>query len=152
MISQIANRSTVTQVEIATVMKTIGPGQLGQVEYQASYWLARLWPDDCQQILYPNTEVMVVGKQGITLLVAPYLHQPIHQTSEFEVQSPTPALMAVMVVWLIAVLMVWLKKSGIEISVIALVENPLTLVENPLLLWENSSTQASLGQSDGDSG
>ena len=61
--------------EIAIVDVTISCDRPGRIKYQSSYWPARfLQPrgDSQEKItLKPKEEVMVVGREGITLLVAP---------------------------------------------------------------------------------
>jgi membrane protein implicated in regulation of membrane protease activity len=55
---------------IAEVVKMITPQQRGRVKFQASFWPARLHPDVQAQAL-PSERVVVVGRDGITLLVTP---------------------------------------------------------------------------------
>ncbi|MGB3240432.1 MAG: NfeD family protein [Geitlerinemataceae cyanobacterium] len=65
--------------EIAIVDVTISGDRPGRVKYQSSYWPARFFdsPNDANCAiehsiaLKPKEEVMVVGREGITLLVTP---------------------------------------------------------------------------------
>jgi len=66
----IANLEAVSQAT-ATVDTTIAPNQPGRVWYWGSYWPARLYANNCAQTFTPTEVVSVVGRQGITLLVAP---------------------------------------------------------------------------------
>lgn len=43
----------------------------GRVKFRATYWPARYYGQDNQATLLPNAQVIVVGRQGITLLVVP---------------------------------------------------------------------------------
>ncbi|HEY9728126.1 MAG TPA: NfeD family protein [Chroococcales cyanobacterium] len=53
------------------VEKTIAPEQPGRVQFQGSYWPARLYDPECQATLLPDEAIAVVGRQGITMLVLP---------------------------------------------------------------------------------
>lgn len=65
--------------EIATVDLTISYDRPGRVKYQSSYWPARFFDSNTDSncaieqsiALKPKEEVMVVGREGITLLVTP---------------------------------------------------------------------------------
>jgi membrane protein implicated in regulation of membrane protease activity len=61
--------------EIAIVDVTISCDRPGRIKYQSSYWPARFANSHCDSqemiALKPKEEVMVVGREGITLLVAP---------------------------------------------------------------------------------
>lgn len=52
----------------AVVDKPIGPQQIGRVKFQATWWYAI-----CEDEIYilPRTRVLVVGIEGLTLLVKP---------------------------------------------------------------------------------
>jgi membrane protein implicated in regulation of membrane protease activity len=60
---------------IAIVDVTISCDRPGRVKYQSSYWPARFLQPYCDSqetiVLKPKEEVRVVGREGITLLVAP---------------------------------------------------------------------------------
>jgi hypothetical protein len=43
----------------------------GRVNFQATYWPARLYNPEQKVTLLPNTPVTIIGRQGITLLVVP---------------------------------------------------------------------------------
>ena len=53
----------------AIVEEQITANWPGRVKFQGSYWPARLYQLDCQLTLHPDSIVMVVGIEGITLLV-----------------------------------------------------------------------------------
>ncbi|MDB9525549.1 NfeD family protein [Oscillatoria sp. CS-180] len=56
---------------VATVLKTIKPDHLGRVRFEATDWPARFYYPNMQSKVAPNTDVHVVGRQGLTLLVVP---------------------------------------------------------------------------------
>lgn len=58
------------QPGIGEVVKMITPNGRGRVKYRASFWPARLYPD-AQLQAGPSEQVIVVGRDGITLLVTP---------------------------------------------------------------------------------
>lgn len=53
------------------IEQIITESQPGRVNFQATYWPARLYYPEQEVTLLPNTPVTVVGRQGITLLVVP---------------------------------------------------------------------------------
>jgi hypothetical protein len=53
------------------VERMISSTQPGRVEFQATYWPARLYHPEHEVTLVPDDPVTVVGRQGITLLVVP---------------------------------------------------------------------------------
>lgn len=53
------------------VEETIGPNGAGRVKFDATYWPAKLYQATPETLLLPEQAVMVVGIQGITLLVRP---------------------------------------------------------------------------------
>lgn len=53
------------------IEEIITESQPGRVNFQATYWPARLYNPEQKVILLPNTSVNVIGRQGITLLVVP---------------------------------------------------------------------------------
>lgn len=53
------------------VEETITATVPGRVRFQATHWPARLYGQYNQVTLLPNDLVMVVGRQGLTLLVVP---------------------------------------------------------------------------------
>lgn len=66
------------QVEIfstpqpAPVVQTLSPHQSpGRVQYQATHWPAKFYHTDCPLTVKPGAQVLVVGREGITLLVIP---------------------------------------------------------------------------------
>lgn len=60
------------QPGIGKVEQTITPTQPGRVKFQATYWPARLYAPEYDVTLMPDETVTVIGRQGITLLVAPF--------------------------------------------------------------------------------
>lgn len=58
------------------VEQTIATTQPGRVEFQATYWPARFYHCEGEVTLVPDDPVMVVGRQGITLLVVPVSVMP----------------------------------------------------------------------------
>ncbi|NET31351.1 MAG: hypothetical protein F6K19_05035 [Cyanothece sp. SIO1E1] len=56
---------------IATVVTPIEPQQKGRVRFQATEWPARFYPDDALLSAMPDTQVKVIGREGIALLIAP---------------------------------------------------------------------------------
>lgn len=63
------------QPSIGIVEMTISGDRPGRVKYQSTYWPARILhpSSDIQgkMTFKPNEKVMVMGREGITLLVAP---------------------------------------------------------------------------------
>jgi membrane protein implicated in regulation of membrane protease activity len=57
---------------LGIVEKVIAPNQPGRVKYQASYWPAKLDQTAAATAIESNQSVLVIGRQGITLLVRPY--------------------------------------------------------------------------------
>ncbi|NET33399.1 MAG: hypothetical protein F6K19_15490 [Cyanothece sp. SIO1E1] len=57
------------------VEKTITPNGKGRVKYQASYWPAQFYNAGCQATAHPDTQVTVVGRLGIVLLVVPEMYE-----------------------------------------------------------------------------
>lgn len=53
------------------IEEIITESQPGRVNFQATYWPARLYNPEQEVTLLPNTPVTVIGRQGITLLVVP---------------------------------------------------------------------------------
>lgn len=53
------------------IEEIITESQPGRVNFQATYWPARLYNPEHKVILLPNTSVVVIGREGITLLVVP---------------------------------------------------------------------------------
>ncbi len=53
------------------IEEIITESQPGRVNFQATYWPARLYNPEQEITLLPNTLVTVIGRQGITLLVVP---------------------------------------------------------------------------------
>ena len=53
------------------VERMISSTQPGRVQFQATYWPARLYHSGCEVTLVPDDPVTVIGRQGITLLVVP---------------------------------------------------------------------------------
>ncbi|MBF2045962.1 NfeD family protein [Leptolyngbya sp. 7M] len=58
------------QPGIGEVVQMIAPNRRGRVKYRASFWPARLYSDAYVQA-EPSEQVVVVGRDGITLLVTP---------------------------------------------------------------------------------
>ncbi|MEM8603708.1 MAG: NfeD family protein [Cyanobacteria bacterium P01_H01_bin.121] len=54
-----------------TVDEIITPTIDGRVKYHASYWPARLHRPQGHWVLAPGTQVKVLGRDNITLLVSP---------------------------------------------------------------------------------
>ena len=52
------------------VDETIAPDQPGRVKFKATYWPAKLFRG-YDLTLEPGQKVLVIGRQGITLLVRP---------------------------------------------------------------------------------
>lgn len=59
------------QPGVGEVVKLITPNERGRVKFRASFWPARLHPDADPNSLSPKQSVVVVGRDGITLLVTP---------------------------------------------------------------------------------
>jgi membrane protein implicated in regulation of membrane protease activity len=53
----------------ATTLTAIAPGEKGRVLYEGSPWAARC--EDTEAAIAPQTKVIVVGREGTTLLVMP---------------------------------------------------------------------------------
>ncbi len=58
----------------ARVERTISGYYAGRVYFQATYWPARLEQPQFLDRLLPGTMVKVLGREGLTLLVAPVQH------------------------------------------------------------------------------
>ena len=56
---------------MGTVEKKITRSQPGRVKCQGTYWPARFYQPNCEATVLPDEPVMVVARQGITLLVVP---------------------------------------------------------------------------------
>lgn len=54
-----------------TVEKAIAPNQRGRVKAMGSYWPAKFYRADSLDQLLPGQSVLVVAREGITLLVMP---------------------------------------------------------------------------------
>ena len=66
--------------QIATVEKRIDRYQRGRVRYQGTYWYAVLTQ---QAVALPGDRVLVIGQEGITLLVKPIeIMQPDTQSQQ----------------------------------------------------------------------
>lgn len=57
--------------QLAKVTQQIGPEQLGQVRFQATYWRARFATSDSHVVAKPKATVQVIGREGLTLIVVP---------------------------------------------------------------------------------
>ncbi|MGB5962626.1 MAG: NfeD family protein [Coleofasciculaceae cyanobacterium] len=53
------------------IEEIITESQPGRVNFQATYWPARLYNSEQKVTLLPNTSVNIIGREGITLLVVP---------------------------------------------------------------------------------
>lgn len=53
------------------VEETIAPNELGRVKCQATYWPARFYQPDCKDTVSPGALIVIIGIQGLTLLVIP---------------------------------------------------------------------------------
>lgn len=60
-----------TEPGVGVVEQIIMPAQPGRVEFGATYWPARLFDSQLDITLAPACSVMVVGREGITLLIVP---------------------------------------------------------------------------------
>lgn len=60
-----------SETDFATVVTPIGPQQKGRVKFQGTEWFARFYQTDTVLNAEPNTQVRVVGREGIALLIAP---------------------------------------------------------------------------------
>ena len=58
------------QTDIAEVVKAIAPNRKGRIKFRASFWPAKLYTNSAVA-LQPSEQVVVVGRDGITLLVTP---------------------------------------------------------------------------------
>lgn len=60
--------------EVAVVTREVCPGQVGRAKFRGSWW-----PIACEQDLYipPGTQVAVVGRRNITLIVEPLSCTPM---------------------------------------------------------------------------
>lgn len=64
------------QPGLGEVVQLITPNRRGRVKYRASFWPARFYPDTQRQA-EPSEQVVVVGRDGITLLVTPVVSTQI---------------------------------------------------------------------------
>ena len=69
------------------VEEIISKSQPGRVNFQATYWPARLYNPEQEVTLLPNTPVTVIGREGITLLVFPVTEMA---ESNLEVEATNP--------------------------------------------------------------
>lgn len=56
------------------VLKAVSAGKQGRVRFQATDWPAKLYavePQQQSQIMVPDCQVRVIGREGLTLLVTP---------------------------------------------------------------------------------
>lgn len=53
------------------VEEAIAVNNPGRVKFQYTYWPARLYRVEGEIVLYPDQFVIVIGRQGLTLLVIP---------------------------------------------------------------------------------
>ena len=60
-----------SETNFATVVTPIGPWQRGRVKFQGTEWFARFYQSDTVLNAEPDTQVRVVGREGIALLIAP---------------------------------------------------------------------------------
>ncbi|MBE9227872.1 hypothetical protein IQ264_20835 [Phormidium sp. LEGE 05292] len=60
-----------SEAVMGTVERTITQNQPGRVKCLGSYWPARFYHSNCDDIVIPDDFVKVVGRQGITMLVVP---------------------------------------------------------------------------------
>lgn len=58
------------QPSVAEVVKSIAPNRKGRIKFRASFWPARFYLDSETEVL-PSEQVVVIGRDGITLLVTP---------------------------------------------------------------------------------
>ena len=75
----------------ARVERTISGYYAGRVYFQATYWPARLKKPEFSDRLLPGTRVQVLGREGLTLLVAPVQHpkQPLEMQLK-RMRQPLP--------------------------------------------------------------
>lgn len=74
------------------VEQIITENQPGRVKFQATYWPARLYNPEYEITLVPDTPVVVIGRQGITLLVVPVSEpQESNLEPEGEIQEKASA-------------------------------------------------------------
>jgi membrane protein implicated in regulation of membrane protease activity len=59
---------------VGEVVKMITPNCRGRIKFRASFWPARFYTDAPTQA-FPSDQVSVIGRDGITLLVAPLSSQ-----------------------------------------------------------------------------
>jgi membrane protein implicated in regulation of membrane protease activity len=66
----------------ATTLTAIAPGEKGRVLHEGSPWAARC--EDKGMAIAPKTKVIVVGREGTTLVVIPAqsVHSEIHETED----------------------------------------------------------------------
>ena len=66
----------------ATTLTAIAPGEKGRVLHEGSPWAARC--EDIETAIAPKTKVIVVGREGTTLVVIPAqsVHSVIHETED----------------------------------------------------------------------
>ena len=60
-----------SQEGIATVVMSIQPQKQGRVQFQGTEWFASFDQDNALTSAMPDTQVKVVGRKGISLLIAP---------------------------------------------------------------------------------
>ncbi|NJP08492.1 MAG: hypothetical protein HC866_02605 [Leptolyngbyaceae cyanobacterium RU_5_1] len=63
------------QIGLGSVEEAIYPKCPGRVYFQATYWPAEFFDPDCQETVLPGDPVAVIGRSGITLLVAPRVNR-----------------------------------------------------------------------------
>lgn len=73
------------QAEIGKAVNLITAERPGRVEFAYTRWRARFYYPNTQSMVGPNTLVSVVGRQGNTLLVLPFLKN--HLSTDLQTQS-----------------------------------------------------------------
>lgn len=54
---------------LGQVVKAVSPNQRGRIKFDATYWFARFSDSNITETIVPGMLVLVVGREGITLLV-----------------------------------------------------------------------------------
>lgn len=70
--------------QTAQVIQQIGPNQLGQIRFQATYWRASFARSNQEAIAKPETMVRVIGRDGLTLIVVPI---EMHDTEHYSLNN-----------------------------------------------------------------
>ncbi len=62
---------------LGKVDQAIAPDHQGRVYFEGTYWPAKLYSADTPFIAEVESAVSVLGRQGLTLLVQPFVTNPV---------------------------------------------------------------------------